>query len=97
MPTTPFLLAAYAAARGSERLHAWLLAHAVMGPMIRDWNASGAVSRGAKWLATTMMVATAVILLILSPRWCWRRRQHDDGHGRTCYGCDPSRENRWIR
>ena len=70
LPTTPFILvAAYAAARGSERLHAWLLAHAVMGPMIRDWNENGAVSRNAKWLATTMMVLTAVMLLVFSPRW----------------------------
>ncbi len=70
LPTTPFiLLAAYAAARGSARLHAWLLAHAVTGPMIRDWNAHGAVKRNAKWLATTMMALTAVMLLLFAPRW----------------------------
>ncbi len=70
LPTTPFiLLAAFAAARGSERLYGWLLAHAVMGPMIRDWNANGAVNRNAKWLATAMMALTAVMLFIFSPRW----------------------------
>lgn len=69
MPTTPFiLLAAYAASRGSQRLHNWLLAHAVMGPMIRDWQSTGAVNRNAKWLATAMMAATAVILFVFSPR-----------------------------
>lgn len=69
MPTVPFiLLAAYAASRGSQRLHDWLLAHPVMGPMIRDWQATGAVSRSAKWLATTMMAATAVMLFFFSPR-----------------------------
>ena len=48
LPTTPFvLLSAYAAARGSRRLHAWLLAHRQFGPMIRDWQATGAVSRRA--------------------------------------------------
>jgi uncharacterized membrane protein YbaN (DUF454 family) len=70
LPTTPFiLLAAYAAARGSERLHHWLLAHAVMGPMIRDWNDNGAISRNAKWMATAMMGLTAAILFLFSPRW----------------------------
>src|SRR3546814_14533521 len=37
LPTVPFvLLSAYAAARGSERLHRWLLAHRVFGPMTVD-------------------------------------------------------------
>ena len=38
LPTVPFvLLAAWAAARGSTKLHRWLLAHRQFGPMIRDW------------------------------------------------------------
>src|SRR5690606_38505537 len=63
LPTVPFvLLSAFAAARGSERLHAWLLAHPRFGPMIRDWQSQGAVSRKAKWLATVMMVLAAAIM-----------------------------------
>jgi hypothetical protein len=69
LPTVPFvLLSAYAAARGSQRLHRWLLAHRQFGPMIRDWQAHGAVSRRAKWLATTMMSACAVIMFLTAPR-----------------------------
>jgi len=64
LPTTVFvLIAAWAAARGSERLHRWLLAHPKFGPAIRDWQAHGAVSRRAKWLATWAMLASAAILL----------------------------------
>lgn len=90
LPTVPFvLLAAFAAARGSERLHARLLAHPRFGPMIRDWQTQGAVSRRAKRLATLSMAACAVILLLTAPRlwmagvgiaimaivaaWLWRR------------------------
>ena len=90
LPTVPFvLLAAFAAARGSERLHRWLLAHRQFGPMIRDWQAQGAVSRRAKWLATCMMSACAAILFLTAPKtwmaatgtaimaivaaWLWRR------------------------
>lgn len=70
LPTVPFvLLAAYAAARGSQRLHGRLLAHAQFGPVIRDWQAHGAVSRRAKVLAVTMMVACAALLFVTAPRW----------------------------
>lgn len=70
LPTVPFvLLAAFAAARGSARLHRRLLAHARFGPMIRDWQAQGAVSRRAKRLATIMMAASAVLMFLTAPRW----------------------------
>ena len=71
LPTVPFvLLSALAAARGSERLHAWLLAHPRFGPAIGDWQAHGAVSRKAKRLATAMMTLSGVVMLLLMPdRW----------------------------
>jgi len=63
LPTTVFILiAAWAASRGSERLHRWLLAHPRFGPSIRDWQAHRAVSRRAKWLA---MLASSAILIAL--------------------------------
>ena len=70
LPTVPFvLLSAYAAARGSRRLHDWLHAHPRFGPLIRDWEHEGAVRRRAKWLATIMMAACGVLMLALAPRW----------------------------
>lgn len=70
LPTVPFvLLSAVAAARGSQRLHGRLLAHAQFGPMIRDWQARGAVSRRAKVLAVSMMSACAALLFLTAPRW----------------------------
>jgi uncharacterized membrane protein YbaN (DUF454 family) len=70
LPTVPFvLLSAYAAARGSERLHGWLLAHPRFGPMIREWQAHGAVSRRAKWLATAMMSVASLLMFATAPRW----------------------------
>ena len=69
LPTVPFvLLSAFAAARGSQRLYRWLLAHRHFGPIIRDWQAHGAVSRRSKWLATTMMSACAVIMFLTAPK-----------------------------
>lgn len=70
LPTTPFiLLAAFAAARGSERLHAWMRHHPQFGPMLRDWERDGAVSRRAKLFASVTMFGSAVTLFIFSPRW----------------------------
>lgn len=90
LPTVPFvLLSAFAAARGSQRLHERLLADPRFGPMIRDWQSQGAVSRRAKRLATMMMTLAAVAMLATAPRlwmaglgiacmaavaaWLWRR------------------------
>ncbi len=66
LPTTVFILiAAYAASRGSERLHRYLVTHPRFGPMIHDWHRHRAVSRRAKWAATWTMLASAAILLAL--------------------------------
>lgn len=57
LPTTPFvLLAAACFAKASPRLHAWLLAHRWMGPMVRDWEANRSLPLKVKWLATSMML-----------------------------------------
>ena len=70
LPTVPFvLLAAFAAARGSRRLHDWLLAHERFGPAIRDWEREGAVSRRAKVLATGMMALSAAVMFLTAPKW----------------------------
>jgi uncharacterized membrane protein YbaN (DUF454 family) len=98
LPTTPFvLLAAFAADRGSPRLHAWLMRHRVFGPVIRDWRASGAVSRRAKVLATAAMGASVAVMLVSVPRlpalvatavvaavavWLWRRPEPRPAAGR---------------
>ncbi len=56
LPTVPFLLlAAFCFARGSNRLHDWLLAHPRLGPPIHDWRAHGAISMRAKATAALML------------------------------------------
>ena len=70
LPTTVFiLLAAWAAARSSPRLHAWLWYHPLFGAMLRNWAQGGCVARRAKWSATVLMALCAVILWALSSRW----------------------------
>ncbi len=71
VPTVPFLLlAAWAAARSSPRLLAWLEDHPHFGQSLRDWRHGGVVRRRAKWTATVVMSASAVSLLwFVKIRW----------------------------
>ena len=90
LPTTPFiLLAAWAAARSSPRLLAWLESHPMFGQMLRDWRRGGVVSRKAKWSATVVMASSALVILVFVRKpwvqwlaigsmacvlaWLWRR------------------------
>jgi Uncharacterized protein conserved in bacteria len=68
MPTTVFVLvAAWAAARGSERLHRRLLADPRFGPVILAWQRHRAVPRRAKRAATwAMLVCAAVLLAVMA-------------------------------
>lgn len=71
LPTTPFmLLAAFAFARSSQRLHDWLLAHRIFGPLIHDWRAHGAISRRAKIFGLLSIAAVLVLSLVMNtPPW----------------------------
>ncbi|SDY91115.1 hypothetical protein SAMN05518669_117134 [Variovorax sp. YR634] len=69
MPTTVFILmAAWAAARSSPRLHAWLLNHRLFGPLLHNWANGRTVSRRAKWSATATMAVCAVIVSFTAHR-----------------------------
>lgn len=63
VPTTPFLLlAAFAFARSSPRLHDWLVGHPRLGPPIQDWRDGGCIAPRVKAIA----VATMVLVLAMS-------------------------------
>ncbi len=65
LPTTPFiLLAAFAFAQSSEKLHRWLLEHNVFGPLIDNWQQYGAISRRTKVISVVTMAALPVISVV---------------------------------
>ena len=67
LPTTPFILvAAFAFAQSSEKLHQWLLDHNVFGPLIDNWHRHGAISRRAKVLSVISMIAVLAISLVMA-------------------------------
>ena len=66
LPTTVFvLLAAYFFTKGSPRLRVWLVEHAHFGPLIRDWEETGAIAPRYKRLAITMMAAALLLSVLL--------------------------------
>ncbi|HEU0223064.1 MAG TPA: YbaN family protein [Paracoccaceae bacterium] len=70
LPTVPFLiLAAFAFARSSDRLHDWLVNHRSFGAPIRDWRATGSIRRPFKWFATGSVAAVLAISLLVGAGW----------------------------
>ena len=70
LPSTEFvLLAAWAAARSSPRLHAWLYRSAWFGPALRHWRNGRRVTRRAKYWASASMTACAALMLHTVPHW----------------------------
>lgn len=63
LPTTPFLLvAAWAFARSSPRLDAWLRAHPRLGPPLTAWEDRHAIPRKAKAIAGVSLPAGWLLL-----------------------------------
>lgn len=70
LPTVPFvLLSAWAAEKGWPEFEVWLLHHRYFGPPIKNWRARGIVPRKAKWLASLMMLGSALLLWLSSLAW----------------------------
>jgi len=62
LPTTPFLLlATYAFARSSKRLHTWLIEHKVFGSLIRNWQENGSIDRKTKIISVSVMFGLLAI------------------------------------
>ncbi|MEO0465737.1 MAG: YbaN family protein, partial [Pseudomonadota bacterium] len=71
LPTTPFLLlAAFAFARSSPRLHAWIMGHKRFGPLITNWNEHGAISTPTKLVSLSVMAVMPPLSWLLgAPMW----------------------------
>ncbi|MGO4124232.1 YbaN family protein [Inquilinus sp. YAF38] len=62
-PTTIFMiLALWAFARSSPRLHNWLLTHRRFGPPLQAWERHGAIPAWAKLLAVASLAVSLAIL-----------------------------------
>lgn len=63
LPTTPFvLLSAWAFARSSPRLEAWLREHPRLGPPLKAWQQRRAIPRGAKTVAAVSLPVSGLLV-----------------------------------
>ena len=70
LPTTVFvLLAAWAFARSSPKLHAALRADRRFGPALRNWEEHGAIPRAAKIAALAGMAISLAVVVAASRSW----------------------------
>lgn len=63
LPTTPFILvSAWAFARSSPRLEAWLRDHPRLGPPLRNWRQRRAIPRKAKAVAVASLPLSGLMI-----------------------------------
>lgn len=63
LPTTPFLLlTAVCFSKGSEKFHARLLSHPILGPPILDWQKNHVIKIKFKIFATFMMASSGLVI-----------------------------------
>ncbi len=68
LPTTPFLLLASACfARGSTRLHQWLLNSRPLGQYLRDYEAGRGIPLRAKIMAVGLMWVSLLVAMVRVP------------------------------
>ncbi len=68
LPTTPFLLlTAFCYARGSEKLHSWLLSHRQLGPPIHDWQKRRVIRLRTKIFVSFLMAGSLSFPLYFVP------------------------------
>jgi hypothetical protein len=71
LPTVPFmLLAGWCFARSSQRFHQWLLDHKQFGPILRDWERNGSMTRKIRNRAlVTLWLSLLLSMWIIGKPW----------------------------
>ncbi len=72
LPATPFfILAAACFARAYRPFHEWMLAHRLIGPMLREWHHHRSIPYRTKMVAIVTMLLSfgSSIYFVVQPRW----------------------------
>lgn len=67
LPTTPFvILAAFAFGKSIPAWRRWLVRNRIFGPIIKNWEETGAIAPRYKAMAGTMMLAAIALSVYMS-------------------------------
>lgn len=67
LPTTPFIIvAAFAFGKSIPAWRRWMIGNKTLGPIIKNWEETGAIAPRYKAIAVTMMLAALALSLYLS-------------------------------
>lgn len=72
LPATPlYILAAACFARAYRPFHEWMLAHRVIGPMLREWHHHRSIPHRTKMIAIVTMLVSfgSSIYFVVRPPW----------------------------
>jgi len=67
--STPTVGAAYCFARGSDRMHNWLMNHKIFGPFLRGWTEKRVFPVKARWLMILTMDCSLIIMWFTTHNW----------------------------
>lgn len=67
--STPTVGAAYCFAKGSDRMHNWIMNHKLFGPFLRNWGEKRVFPTKAKWLMVLTMDSSLIIMWLTTHNW----------------------------
>lgn len=67
--STPTVGAAYCFAKGSDRMHNWIMNHRIFGPFLRGWAEKRVFPTKARWLMILTMDSSLIIMWYTTHNW----------------------------
>lgn len=67
--STPTVGAAFCFAKGSERMHNWIMNHKLFGPFLRNWGEKRVFPTKAKWAMVLTMDSSLIIMWFTTHNW----------------------------
>ena len=108
--STPAVGAAFCFARGSDRMHNWIMNHKLFGPFLKNWSSKRVFPTKAKYLMVVTMTSSIILMwfttgnikammwtggfMVLVAIWGWRYPGSLEEHKRRK---DAGKRIAWLK